>query len=487
MYSKRKLVWNGLIYSFKSVLGILFPLITFPYVSNILGPTNIGKVEYANSITNYFIYVAALGITTYAVREGAKVKDNIEALSKLSAELLLINAFSSAVAYIGIIIVCKLPLFSEYSLLILINSFIILFQTIGMEWVYNVKEEFTFITIRYIVMQILAIIFLFYFVKTPDDYYYYAIYIVLTTCGSNIINIFCLKKHINIFKCKRINVRQHIKPVLLLFSISITATIFSNLDTTMLGIMSGESEVGIYQAGLKIDKIITNLLASLSLVVFSRSSYLLKDGDLSEKSQFKHLVNHFNGILMLIAAPITIGLFAVGRNITAVLLSEEYTKSGIVLMIIAGNVLLSAVGRIYGHQILIATKHDNQYFWSTLMALIIDMSLNLILIPKLGAIGTAISTVIACFISNIYVMYCAAKLTTITNMISEMMKYILISMPFLIISWIIDLTSFIVMVKLLLTVVSCVVYYLLVLLYLKDLYLKEIISIVCRKRKYNAK
>lgn len=480
---KKSIVWNSLIYSFKSVLGIIFPLITFPYVSNILGPTNIGKVEYANSITNYFIYLAALGIATYAVREGAKVRDDFEALSKLSTELIIINAVSSIVAYIGILIICNISFFSEYALLIFINSFTILFTTVGMEWVYNIKEDFTYITIRYIIIQIISIVFLFVFVKTPEDYYYYAIYIVLATCGSNIINVFCLKKHINIFKKRQLNIKRHLKPVLLLFSISITTTIFANLDTTMLGIMKNETEVGIYQTGLKIDKIVTNVIAAISLVVFSRSSYLLKDGDLSENSEFKKLIKQFNSLIIMVAAPITVGLMAVSINLTKVFLSEEYIMSAYVLMIISWNVLMSAVSRIYGHQILVGTGNDKKYFISTVIAIAIDATLNYILIPYMGAIATSISTVVACFISNIYIIWCVSKLTKVKEMILNMMKYIVFSLPFLGISFLVNLFSFEEWIKLILIIVVCVVYYLAVLLLTKDPYLKQMVTLLIQKRR----
>lgn len=478
MNSKKNFVWNSFIYSFKSILGILFPLITFPYVSNVLGPTNIGKVEYANSIVNYFFFLAALGIVTYAIREGAKVKNDFEALSKLSTELLIINGISSIVAYIGILIVCNIPVFSEYALLILINSFTILFTTLGMEWVYNVKEEFTYITIRYIISHILAIVFLFAFVKTAEDYYYYAIYIVISSCSSNIVNVFCLRKHINIFKRRKLDIKRHIKPVLVLFAINITATIYTNIDTTMLGIMKGDAEVGIYHAGLKIDKCLTSLLAALSLVAFSRSSDLLKDGDLSEGGNFKSMIKQFNGVLMLIAAPLTIGLVSVGFNITNVLFSSEYSRSGYVLMIISLNLILSAINRIYGHQILIGAKRDNQYLISTIMALLLDICLNYILIPYLGAIATSISTVIACLISTVYVMWCASKLTKIKEMLFVTLKYVFLSLPFLVVSFIVNRFEIAEIIKLIIIIIICVLYYIGALFIIKDPYIKEVIKLV---------
>lgn len=72
----RSLKFNSVVNLIKTILGIIFPLITFPYASRVLGATGIGKVDYANSISNYFILFASLGIATYTIREGAKVRDD---------------------------------------------------------------------------------------------------------------------------------------------------------------------------------------------------------------------------------------------------------------------------------------------------------------------------------------------------------------------------------------------------------------------------
>ena len=63
---------NALLNSFRSILNILFPIITFPYVSRVLQVKGIGIYNFSNSVISYFLLIAALGINTYAIREGAK-------------------------------------------------------------------------------------------------------------------------------------------------------------------------------------------------------------------------------------------------------------------------------------------------------------------------------------------------------------------------------------------------------------------------------
>lgn len=65
---------NTLFNVVKTFSSILYPLITFPYVSRILMPENVGKVNFGNSIVSYFSLIATLGISTYATRECSKAK-----------------------------------------------------------------------------------------------------------------------------------------------------------------------------------------------------------------------------------------------------------------------------------------------------------------------------------------------------------------------------------------------------------------------------
>ena len=80
-------------------MNIIFPIISFPYASRILLPSGIGKVNFANSIIEYFVMFAALGVVSYATREVAKIRDDNHKLNAFSREILLINFISTAISY----------------------------------------------------------------------------------------------------------------------------------------------------------------------------------------------------------------------------------------------------------------------------------------------------------------------------------------------------------------------------------------------------
>ena len=162
---------NAALNMIKTFIGLIFPLITFPYASRILQPTGLGKVNFAHSIISYFSMLAALGINTYAVREAAKLREDKTALTRFVKEIITINMISTIVAYVLLTIsILFIPYFSDYKTLLVVCSGTILFTTLGMDWLYTALEEFSYITIRSILFQLLSMVLLFVFVHKQEDY-----------------------------------------------------------------------------------------------------------------------------------------------------------------------------------------------------------------------------------------------------------------------------------------------------------------------------
>ena len=102
---KKSLTMNAIMSGVRSILSILFPLITFPYVSRVLQVENLGKYNFANSVCSYFVLLAGLGISTYAIREGSKLRENREQISRFAFQMYTINLASSALSYLVLLLV----------------------------------------------------------------------------------------------------------------------------------------------------------------------------------------------------------------------------------------------------------------------------------------------------------------------------------------------------------------------------------------------
>ena len=133
---------NAMFNMIKQACSVMFPLITFPYVSRVLGADSFGKVNFANSIIQYFSLFAGLGISTYAVREGARVREDEKKVEQLVDELFSINvctaSFSLLVLVLLVIFWKKLHL---YVPLMFIEAQIIVLITCGSDWINSIYEN----------------------------------------------------------------------------------------------------------------------------------------------------------------------------------------------------------------------------------------------------------------------------------------------------------------------------------------------------------
>ena len=91
---------NFIMNAILNLSAVIFPLITFPYVSRILTPTGTGRVSSAVALVTYFAMVAQLGIPTYGIRACAIVRDDKEKLSRTAQEIFII-IFRGIVFYPG--------------------------------------------------------------------------------------------------------------------------------------------------------------------------------------------------------------------------------------------------------------------------------------------------------------------------------------------------------------------------------------------------
>ena len=125
--TKKNLVLNAI----KTLTTILFPLISLPYATRVLGKGGLGDVTYAESIVSYFALFAALGIVAYGTRELAKKRQDAQQANQLISELMLINVVTALIAYAALAVFIQLPSFNTYAALLWVQSSIILCNALG--------------------------------------------------------------------------------------------------------------------------------------------------------------------------------------------------------------------------------------------------------------------------------------------------------------------------------------------------------------------
>lgn len=384
---------NFIMNAILQISAFIFPLITFPYVSRILGPSGTGNVSFATSIVTYFALFAQLGIPTYGIRATARVRDDKELLSKTVQEIFIINAVMCVLAYFVFFVVLNLvpKMYNDKVLFIIISS-TILFNSVGMDWLYKGLEKYTYITFVSIIFKFIALILMFVCVHHKNDYVIYGAISIFAASASNICNLVNIHKLIYIKPIFNYEFTKHFRPIMIFFAMSCATTIYTNLDTVMLGFMKDNVEVGYYNAAIKIKNVLLGVVTSLGTVLLPRASYYIENNMYSE---FKRIAGKALNFVVLISFPLCLYFILFAKEGVLFLSGDAYTEAILPMQILMPTLIFIGLTNIMGIQMLIPLGKEKVVLYSEIAGAIVDLAINTVLIPIMASSGAAIGTLVA--------------------------------------------------------------------------------------------
>lgn len=390
---------NTLFNTIKTISAIIYPLITFPYISRVLLTENVGKINFGNSVVNYFSLIASLGVTTYAVRECSKYKEDREKLGETASQIISINAWSMVIAYLALAVTLTAarPL-DNYRTLIIIQSSTILFSTLGADWLNTAMEDFRFIAVRTMGMQIFSLILMFLLIKNPEDYLTYAVISVVASSGANVINIFYRRRYCKTKFVLHIDWKKHFPPILLLFSMMLSQIIYTSSDTTILGLYKGDFQVGLYSTSVKIYNIVNTVVASVAWVVMPQLSINFARKDFK---QVNSLLKYSLNFIVVLGLPCLVGLNVITKEIIFLIAGESYLGAGLSLRILTISLACSFISGWIGNMMMLPAGKERQSLKASVVSAAVNIILNLILIPVWGLNAAAATTAVSEFLGII--------------------------------------------------------------------------------------
>lgn len=228
--------------------------------------------------------------------------------------------------------------------------------------------------------------------RAATDYVIYGGISILAASASNVFNFFHAHKYVSIKPVGSYNFRQHLKPIVIFFAMSCAATIYTNLDTVMLGFMTSDAEVGYYNAAVKIKSILVSVVTSLGVVLLPRASYYVEHKLMDE---FYRITQKAINFVFLIAVPLTVYFILFAKEGIFFLSGSEYASSILPMQVIMPTVFFIGLTNIMGIQMLIPLGKEKMVLYSEIAGAIVDLILNTLLIPIMASTGAAIGTVVA--------------------------------------------------------------------------------------------
>lgn len=390
---RKSITTNALMNIIKTCASIVFPLITYPYAARVLNIDDMGAIEFSRSIINYVGLVAGLGISTYAMREGAKLRNNKEKLNYLANQLFSINLIMTAFA-LGILFFIALcfPYLRGYGSLLLIFSMIPIGTTLTADWINSIYEDFGYITIRNVFIQFIALILIIVFVKDKNDYLIYASILTFSSAGTAIPNLIYIRRYCPLKFVIKCDLKKHFKPIFLIFAINVATVIYVNVDSTMLNIMCGEYDNGIYGAAVRVYNIFKNLVAAIVVVTVPRLSALQGSGNTKDTKKLVAMV--FN-IVFTLVTPLCILCGLLSGDIIAFIGGSKYDSATLPLRVLSVSLFFSSMASFMTTSVLLPNGKEKYILRASIISAIVNLLLNFWMIPKFSYVGAALTTLLA--------------------------------------------------------------------------------------------
>ena len=372
------------------MLLLILPLVTAPYVSRVLGAAGLGSYSYSNSIANYFVLIAMLGVNNYGNRSIAKVRDDKELLGRTFSEIWTLQLITSFVCMCAYLFYCLVLCSDMAPALTMIP--LVLSAAFDVNWLFFGLEKFKVTVTRNFVIKLATFLLTFIIVRGEHAVLCYCALMALSTLASVLVLWPFVMRELKICVPSVHGVISHLKPNLVLFLPVIAISLYTVLDKIMLGQISGMSETGVFENSLKVAQMPFALIAALGTVMLPHASNLHATGksDLAIAA-----IGPSMWFALLLSSAFTFGLIAVTPVFVPVFFGPGFEGCLIAMPLIVLEMPFMAWANVIRTQWLIPTGKDRAYVISVVVGAASNIIVNLCLIPEYGAIGAAVGTLTA--------------------------------------------------------------------------------------------
>lgn len=381
-------VIKNYIYNFSNqILMLILPFITTPYVTRVFTSSELGSYGYYNSIVSYFALLATLGIGNYAVKE---ISSNSSNRSKVFWEIYSLQLVFSFIS-LGLYILLCLVNNSFHNVIAYILGITLLSRFIDISWLFQGVEDFRSLTFRSVMIKLIGVVSIFIFIKEESDLYLYIFLIVFYELLGQVIMWIPARNWLQkpVFSMK--DSIKHLNSVFILFIPQVAISLYALFDRTLLGALVSTRDVGIFEQGNKLINLLLVVVTTLSGVILPHVSNLISQGKKEKVNQFyefSFLV--YNTVIF----PLIAGMLIVNDNFVQFFLGSEFQDAKYAIMIMVWKMFFIGWTNIMGIQILIPHNKHKEFMVSTTIPAFFSIACNLVLIPHLGYIGAAITSVL---------------------------------------------------------------------------------------------
>lgn len=416
--------------SFYSLLGkgfnILYPLIISAYLSRVFGADGVGKINFAINIVTYFTLAASLGIPNYAIRVIAKGRDSNAGTSKSFSEIATIIFISSTIAsivYYAFVLIAYRGNAEDMRIAMALGLMVVSNVT-NYDWLFEAEEDFRYLAIRSVVVKTIIIALIIALVHSKEDLLIYAVLYASITIINNLCNAASFRRYAS-FRFDSLNLKQHVRPIIILFSAAVATDVYILLDSTMLGLMAPPEHLGYYSNSSRLVRSSFGVIAAATAVFNPRLNYLFASAD---RNIFKLKLQQYYNSMLFLAVPAAVGLFVLSPQAIRILFGDDFINGIPTLRILSFLIPVFSFAMVFGHVCLIIYHEEKSLLYATITGAVINFTLNLFLIPRLLHNGVAAASVISEIIVTIILVTRSLRVVKVQLLNTALLKTLLASL-----------------------------------------------------------
>ena len=380
---KKNFIYSSILTS----ANYIFPLIVYPYVSRVLGVSNIGACNFVDSIIQYFTLLSMFGITSIGIREIAKAKDDHIRLNTVYSNIFSTNAIFTILSVIILVVVifAVQDLFA-YRKLLYIGILKVVSNFFLIDWLFRGLEEFKYITIRTLFVKLLYVVSIFIFIKEESDYTIYYLLTVLMISLNSVLNQKYARRFVKL-SLKNVKLSIYIYPIVTMGLYAVMTSMYTTFNTAYLGFVAGDKEVGFYTTAHTLYGALLALFSAFTNVMLPRMSSLVSEGNMD---RFKYLLNKSSNILFSYSIPFVLLFIVFAPEIINIYAGEGFEGAILPMQISMPLMIIIGYEQIIITQGLLPLDRNKSVLINAIVGAVVGVVLSLIIVAKFKSVGSTI-------------------------------------------------------------------------------------------------
>ncbi len=369
------------------IVGKALPFLTFPFLTRVLGPETFGKYGFAINAAAFVSLLASPGFLPYGIRAAAqKPGEEVSLAGSINGIRLLFS-----IAALGVLILYTFTLAPDDPVirrLLLLTGLTMIPAALSADWLLIGKNMIPVVVLGGVVGQVVYSVGILSFIKGQAQVWVIPVASLMGIVTTNLIVNRHARRQFGSWRLRvtRADIGKIVPTSLLLGLASLMSLTYNKLDTILLGYFRPMAEVGVYTASYRFMGMVMSFHP-----ILSRTFLPLVAGDARSDAAREHTSLYFR-MLTFAAVPLIAGGIFLARPLTALVIGDDYQGSDLLLMLLLPNVLLGGLSSFYAGIKLLALNKNRQYLAAVSVGGVSNLVLNLLLIPRWGAVAAALTT-----------------------------------------------------------------------------------------------